>query len=336
MEVERVQDIASSSLLSDAIPSEFIRSEKEQPLITTYRGPAPKIPVIDLADPDEERVARAVVEASREWGIFQVVNHGIPAELIRRLQEVGKQFFELPAADKEAVAKPADAKDIEGYGTKLQKDLEGKKAWVDHLFHRIWPPNRINYRFWPNNPPEYREVNEEYAGHVKMLSERIMGWLSEGLGLRREALKEGIGGEAAEYMMKINYYPPCPRPDLALGVPAHTDLSALTLLVPNEVPGLQVFKDDHWFDAEYIPSAVIVHIGDQILRLSNGAYKNVLHRTTVDKEKTRMSWPVFVEPKADMVVGPLPELTGGDNPPKFKPFAFMDYSYRKLNKLPLD
>jgi flavonol synthase len=49
-----------------------------------------------------------------------------------------------------------------------------------------------------------------------------------------------------------------------------------------------------------------------------------------------MSWPVFLEPPREKIVGPLPELTGDDNPPKFKPFAFKDYSYRKLNKLPLD
>lgn len=71
-------------------------------------------------------------------------------------------------------------------------------------------------------------------------------------------------------------------------------------------------------------------------RLSNGRYKNVLHRTTVDKDRTRMSWPVFLEPHREMIVGPLPELISDDNPPKYKPFAFKDYSYRKLNKLPLD
>lgn len=66
------------------------------------------------------------------------------------------------------------------------------------------------------------------------------------------------------YLMKINYYPPCPRPDLTLGVVAHTDLSLLTILVPNEVPGLQVLKDGNWMDAKYIPNALIIHIGDQI------------------------------------------------------------------------
>lgn len=166
MEIERVQDISSSSLLTEAIPLEFIRSEKDQPAISTFRGPTPAIPVVDLSDPDKESVVRAVVKASEEWGIFQVVNHGIPTELIQRLQEVGRKFFELPWTEKESVAKPEDSKDIEGYGTKLQKDLEGKKAWVDHLFHRIWPQSCVNYRFWPKNPPEYRYINNSQMEYV--------------------------------------------------------------------------------------------------------------------------------------------------------------------------
>lgn len=108
----------------------------------------------------------------------------------------------------------------------------------------------------------FRRANEEYTKHVKMLSEKIMEWLSEGLGLWGEAIKEVIGGE---YMMIVNYYPPCPHSDLIEGLDPHTDVSGLTLILPNEIPGLQVFKDDHWFDLENIPSAVIVIIGDQIL-----------------------------------------------------------------------
>ncbi|XP_020679140.1 flavonol synthase/flavanone 3-hydroxylase-like, partial [Dendrobium catenatum] len=108
------------------------------------------------------------------------------------------------------------------------------------------------------------KVNEEYAQYLLIVVENLLKWLSKGLGLGEEGLKVALGGEEMEYLLKINYYPPCPRPDLALGVVAHTDLSAITILVPNEVPGLQVFKDDHWFDAKYIPNALIIHIGDQI------------------------------------------------------------------------
>ncbi|EOA12558.1 hypothetical protein CARUB_v10026825mg [Capsella rubella] len=295
------------------------------------------IPVIDLSNHDEELVARAVVKASEEWGIFQVVNHGIPTELIRRLQEAGKEFFELPETEKEAVAKPKDSMDTEGYRTKYQKDMEGRDPWVDHLFHRIWPPSRVSHRFWPKSPPEYIKVNEEYATHIKKLSEKLMEWLSEGLGLKREALKEGLGGETVEYLMKINYYPPCPDPDMVVGAPDHTDVNGITLLVANEALGLQAFKDDHWIDAKYITSGIIVIIGDQFLRMSNGKYKSVVHRATMDKEKTRISWPVFLESSLDHVFGPLPELTTDDESvPKFKPYVYKDFKFRKLKKLSLD
>lgn len=109
-----------------------------------------------------------------------------------------------------------------------------------------------------------REANEEYAKYLREVADKLFRDLSLGLGLEGHVLKEAVGGEEIEYLLKINYYPPCPRPDLALGVVAHTDLSSLTVLVPNEVPGLQVFKDEHWFDAKYIPNALIIHIGDQI------------------------------------------------------------------------
>lgn len=334
MEVASVQAIASFSLTTNTIPAEFIRPEKEQPALTTFRGPAPEIPTVDLSDPDQENLVRSIANASREWGIFQVVNHGIPTDVISNLQAAGKAFFQLTQEEKEAYAKPPCGQSIEGYGNKLQKDLDGKKAWVDHLFHRIWPPSLINYNFWPKNPPSYREANEVYAKYVREVADKLFTSLSLGLGLQGDALKEACGGEEMEFMMKINYYPPCPRPDLTLGVVAHTDFSTLTLLVPNEVPGLQVLKDDRWIDAKYIPNALIVHIGDQIEILSNGKYKSVLHRSTVDKEKARMSWPVFLEPPAEFVVGPVPQLIDEENPPKYKAKKFKDYAFCKLNKLP--
>uniref|UniRef100_A0A5B6YVJ6 Putative flavonol synthase/flavanone 3-hydroxylase n=1 Tax=Davidia involucrata TaxID=16924 RepID=A0A5B6YVJ6_DAVIN len=334
MEAERVQAIASDSMSNDTIPSDFIRPENEQPGITTLHGQDAEVPVIDFGIPDEEKLVQSIVNASCQWGMFQIVNHGIPSDVISKLQQVGKEFFELPQEEKEVYAKPPDSQSVEGYGTKLQKEVQGKKAWVDHLFHKIWPPSAINLKFWPQNPPSYREANEEYAKYLHGVADRLFRNLSLGLGVEGHDLKEAVGGDELVYMLKINYYPPCPRPDLALGVAAHTDMSAITILVPNEVQGLQLFKDDNWYDVKYIPNALVIHIGDQIEILSNGKYKSVLHRTTVNKEKTRMSWPVFLEPPSTLVVGPHPKLVNEDNPPKYKTKKFSDYVYCKFNKIP--
>lgn len=327
-----MQEIANFS--KETIPEEFIRTTYEQPALTTVQGTVLEVPVIDLSDPDEEKVVRAIVDASSNWGMFQVVNHGIPRETVGKLKEVGKAFFELPPHEKEAYAKSPGFQSIEGYGTKLQREVEGKKAWVDHLFHKIWPPSEINYQFWPKNPPSYRKNNEEYAKHMHGVVNKLFRCLSLGLGLEGNEMKEAMGGDSMVYLLKINYYPQCPRPDLALGVPAHTDMSAITILVPNDVQGLQACKDDHWYDVEYIPNALIVHIGDQVEIVSNGKYKSVLHRAKVNKEKTRISWPVFVEPPSDLEVGPHPKLVNEANPPKFESKKYSQYCFCKLNKTP--
>ena len=67
---------------------------------------------------------------------------------------------------------------------------------------------------------------------------RLLELLSDGIGLEGKALKSCVGGDEIELEMKINMYPPCPQPELALGVEPHTDMSTLTLLVPNDVPVL--------------------------------------------------------------------------------------------------
>ena len=68
--------------------------------------------------------------------------------------------------------------------------------------------------------------------------DKLFKSLSLGLGLEGHELKEAAGGDNFKYLLKINYYPPCPRPDLALGVVADTDMCTITILVPNDVQSL--------------------------------------------------------------------------------------------------
>lgn len=155
MEVLRVQTIAHQAK-DTSIPSIFVRAETEQPGTTTVHGVKLEVPIIDFSNPDEEILQSKITEASKEWGMFQIVNHEIPNDVINKLQSVGREFFELPQEEKEVIAKPVGSNSIEGYGTNLQKEVNGKKGWVDHLFHIIWPPSSVNYRVWPNKPASYR------------------------------------------------------------------------------------------------------------------------------------------------------------------------------------
>lgn len=140
------------------IPSDYIWPENEQPGITTVHDPGFRVPVIDLENQDEERLVKLIAEASSEIGLFQVINHGIPSDLVEKLQRVGKEFFELPQHEKEKYSKLPGS--VEGYGTTLQKEDEAKqglkKGWSSHIFHKIWPPSAVDLTFWPKTPSSYR------------------------------------------------------------------------------------------------------------------------------------------------------------------------------------
>ncbi|GJN25648.1 hypothetical protein PR202_gb13503 [Eleusine coracana subsp. coracana] len=124
---------------------------------------------------------------------------------------------------------------------------------------------RVGRAFFELTPEEKsREANEEYCRHMQRLTREMFEHLSVGLGLEKGAMREAFGGDELVLLQKMNSYPPCPQPDLVLGVGPHTDICTLTILLPNEVPGLQIIKDGSWHEVEYIQGALVVLIADQI------------------------------------------------------------------------
>uniref|UniRef100_A0A5B6YUN1 Putative flavonol synthase n=1 Tax=Davidia involucrata TaxID=16924 RepID=A0A5B6YUN1_DAVIN len=136
MEAVRVQAIASLSKCMDTIPSEFIRSENEQPAITTVHGMVLEVPVIDLSNPDEENLVHSIAEASREWGIFQVVNHGIPSDVISKLQKVGKSSSSYHKKRKRFVLSLLGLSLWKVMGQSYKKKLKARKVGLITCFTR--------------------------------------------------------------------------------------------------------------------------------------------------------------------------------------------------------
>jgi flavonol synthase len=107
-------------------------------------------------------------------------------------------------------------------------------------------------------------VNEEYGKYLRGVADKLFKTMLIGLGFQEHEFKSIVGEDDLIHLLKINYYPPCPCPYLVLGVPPHTDMCYITLLVPNEVQGLQASRDGKWYDVKYIPNALIIHVGDQM------------------------------------------------------------------------
>ncbi|XP_051119426.1 leucoanthocyanidin dioxygenase [Andrographis paniculata] len=341
--IPRVEILASSGI--ETIPKEYVRPEEERESIgdvfaAEKSGEGPHVPVIDLADlnsGDGERRSKCrseLIKAATEWGVMHLIGHGIEEEMTARVRAAGEEFFWLPAAEKEKYANDQAAGNVQGYGSKLANNASGQLEWEDYFFHCVFPPHKTDISIWPQNPPDYVPSTEEYARRLRGLAAKILAVLSAGLGLEEGRLEEEAGGaDELLLQMKINYYPKCPQPELALGVEAHTDVSALTFILHNMVPGLQVFYGGRWVTAKCVPESIIMHVGDTVEILSNGRYRSILHRGLVNKEKVRISWAVFCEPpKEKILLRPLPETVSEEAPPRFPPRTFAQHVDYKLFK----
>lgn len=102
----------------------------------------------------------------------------------------------------------------------------------------------------------------EYSDQIAALARELLGLISESLGLKTQCLEEAVG----EFYQNItiSYYPPCPQPELTLGLQAHSDFGAITLLVQDEVGGLEVLKDNEWVPVTPLGcDAIVVLLADQ-------------------------------------------------------------------------
>ncbi|KXG21191.1 hypothetical protein SORBI_3009G028200 [Sorghum bicolor] len=263
--VVRVQSLSESGVAT--IPDCYVKPESERPAaaaLTTTTEDGGGIPVVDLSSPSDPATARAVSEACRDWGFFQAVNHGVPAELLRRARGVWRGFFRQPMEVKQRYANsPAT---YEGYGSRLGVEKGAVLDWGDYYFLHVRPPHLFDPHKWPHLPPDLRETTEEYSREVAALGGRLMTAMSVGLGVGETRLQEAFGGaDGAGVCVRVNYYPRCPQPELTLGLSSHSDPGGMTVLLADDrVRGLQVRRRGAWVTVDPVPDAFIVNVGDQI------------------------------------------------------------------------
>uniref|UniRef100_J3L5I4 Fe2OG dioxygenase domain-containing protein n=1 Tax=Oryza brachyantha TaxID=4533 RepID=J3L5I4_ORYBR len=284
-----------------------------------------RIQVVDLGG-DEGGLTEAVAAACRDWGFFQVVNHGVRPELMRAAREAWRGFFRLPLPAKQRYSN--SPRTYEGYGSRLGVEKNAILDWGDYYFLHLSPEAaKSPAMYWPDNPSICKEVSEEYGGEVVGVCERVMRLLSASLGLEETRFQEAFGGAECGACLRANYYPRCPQPDLTLGLSAHSDPGVLTVLLADDhVRGLQVRRrDGHWVTVQPLPDAFIVNVGDQIQILSNSMYKSVEHRVIVNAEEERISLALFYNPRGDIPVAPAPELVTPERPSLYPPMTFDEY-----------
>jgi len=329
IQVESVQELALN-VDPQAVPPRYIRPREERPTSSLLVSPESAIPLIDMKklilhpeDYQRQQEMERLSNACQEWGFFQIVNHGIPHSLLDGIKDVAKEFFNLPLQEKQKYA--AQPGVFQGYGKIFVVAEDQTLDWGDLLALALMPNNLKNLALWPTVPTNFRDTVEKYAIQVERVAQELLSLFAENLHLEADYFKDRFGSEPMN-MMRMNFYPPCPRPDLVLGLSPHSDGGGITLLLQDDqTEGLHVRKNNQWIPVQPIPYALVVNIGDLVEVMTNGRYKSVEHRAVTSQERARLSVALFYNASMDAEVAPSSKLVDEDQQLLYRKFIHEEY-----------
>ncbi|GAB4836295.1 hypothetical protein Ancab_039525 [Ancistrocladus abbreviatus] len=331
-EVPSVQELVKDKMTK--IPARYVVRSNEQE--SQKIDSLPQLPVIDMArltsldlmDSELEKMD----QVCKEWGFFQLINHGVASSLIETLEKEIEEFFNLPLDEKNKYKQQTG--DAEGFGQLFVLSEDQKLDWGDMMYMVTLPPHLRKPHLLPKLPLTFRETIETYSAELKKLALKLLDCMAKALKMDPNDMR--VLFDEGKQEMRMSYYPSCPQPDQVMGLTAHSDATGLTILrQTNDVEGLQIKKDGKWVPVKPFSDAFIINIGDILEVVTNGIYRSIEHRVVVNAEKERMSLATFYSPKLDGEMGPAPSLITPQTPALFRRIVvanyFKEYFARKLD-----
>lgn len=301
-----------------------------------------QLPVIDLSGRDLPRLAALIGAACREIGFFYVVGHGVPQALIDQTFAQARWFFALDPAEKARVAiervgnnrgyaalksealdptRPADLKEAFNVGLELAADHPDLKAGVPFRGLNGWPAD-----------PAFRATLLAYFDQTQALGAWLHRAFACDLGLPPDHFEALIDRPMST--LRLLHYPPQPveaEPG-QIGAGEHTDYGNITLLMTDDVGGLQVRRRDGvWIEAPVVPGAYVVNIGDCLMRWTNDVYVSDPHRVVSPEGRERYSVAFFLDPNPEAMVEAIPSCVAPGEAPKYPPITAAGHLKAKLD-----
>lgn len=310
---------------------------------------APEVPIIDVGSLVHggplDNVVGAIGAACRELGFFHIINHGIEWSLVGRVQMAQREFFASPRSVKRAVLRSKD--NARGYyDRELTKNSRDKKEVFDFGFKpapELADDDPANwtvdgYNQWPASLPGFKQTMEAYFEACQKLALTLTGGICLSLDLENDRLHPYLVDIHTSFV-RLNYYPKQDpmdnNPDAAvaplgeMGVHHHSDAGILTLLLQDEVAGLEVCNEGEWILVDPVPGGLFVNLGDMMQVFSNDRYKAPLHRVLASTDRERYSVPFFYNPSYDTDCYPFEALVDERDPAHYTKINWGEFRKRR-------
>jgi isopenicillin N synthase-like dioxygenase len=293
-----------------------------------------QVPTVDLrsfhedqSDPD---VLNAIDQACRDHGFFFLKGHGLD-QLMERLWGATKDFFAAPTTVKNSVRRTAE-NPFGYYDRELTKQKRDQKEVFDFRTDGYMPRDPAYGPQWPENQIDFQDTLTEYFGACTTLSDDVMRLIYRSMGLDGDEASEPFGAQHTS-AGRLNHYPAYDPVDeherdqlTGLGDMAlhhHTDTGAITLLLQDDVGGLQTYshKGERWIDVPPEPGVLVVNVGDLMQVWTNDRYQSAIHRVTPVKPSGRYSVAYFYQPRFDAAIAPWAD----GQTPHYRSFTFKEF-----------
>ncbi|KAL3739737.1 hypothetical protein ACJRO7_021068 [Eucalyptus globulus] len=261
LHVPWVQDMMKEN--PTTVPERYVRDDLEPVIMGACSGL--QVPVIDLGRLVSEDCAKLELKklhhACKDWGFFQLINHEVSPKLIEKVKKGTEELFNMPMEEKKKFWQ-SDG-ESGGFGQAFVFSEDQKLDWADIFRMFTLPASMRKPHLFPKLPLPFRDDLDAYSKETKTLAIKLLYLMAKALGMEAKDL-EGMFEDGVQ-AMRMNYYPPCPQPELVMGLNSHSDGNAVTILLQvNEMEGLQIRKDGKWVPVKPLPGAFIINVGDVV------------------------------------------------------------------------
>lgn len=292
------------------------------------------IPIVNFAEfqtgnaSTRQAIAQQIQHACRNVGFLYLKHPGIAPELVRQLFERSQAFFQLPLAVKNQIPWTTPECNC-GYIPMQTQHLDpsGAADLMEAYNIGLLQPDADKY--WL---PDQTELNQTLREFYRVGGD-VCGQIMQAFALAFALPANHFNDQHDRHYstVRLLHYPPVAKEvePGTIRAGAHSDYGTITLLFQDDVGGLEIWHDEKWIPAPYIPGSVVVNTGDLMERWTNNVFRSTKHRVVVPSwpaaSRSRYSITFFYRPNIDAEVACLQPCQSLQQPALYAPITTREH-----------